>query len=74
MALRNFKYYTHSQSFHEYWEDSFLIDQLKLEEDGWTEEQIEELGRKIGEPFYEVTHECTLDDETGEVTLISSRL
>ena len=73
MAIRPFKYYTHSESFHEYWEASFLIDQFKFTEDGWSEEQIEELRLKIGEPFYEVTLECTLDDETGEVKILSAK-
>lgn len=72
MAIRPFKYHMHDSSFHEVWDDPYLTDQLKLEEEGWTEEEIEALAQKIGKPFYEVTLQCELDDETGEVKIVSA--
>jgi hypothetical protein len=31
-----------------------------------------ELAQKVGRPFYEVELECTLDTETGHVTIVSA--
>lgn len=60
---------------HEEWEEGMpdnLISQLRKV--GLTEEQIEELDQKAGRPFYEVTLDCTIDTDTGEVKLIEARL
>lgn len=65
MAKLPFTYYMHDESFYERVEDLFP---------GLTEAQQEDLAEKAGKPFYEVTLRCEIDDQTGEVTLISASL
>lgn len=59
-----FKHYLHDDGEDHYW-------QLK-EATGM--HLSPELLDKIGRPFYEVTLDCELDTETGEVTLIGAKL
>ena len=64
-----FKYYLHADG--EDWSDmvSELADDAGLDGD-----EAEALRQKVGRPFYEVTLECTLDTETGEVKLLKTSL
>jgi len=64
MALHEFKYYLHDDySGGERAEHISSQTGVEIEVDS-------ELYQKIGRPFYEVTLNCTLDDETGEVTIL----
>lgn len=65
MAVLPFTYYLHD------------ADSSALEE--WLQEQVpdltEEQARLVAEkrPFYEVTLECTLDTETGDVSIVGAK-
>lgn len=65
MTIRPFKYYLHD-GYNGYERAEFISEQtgVEIEVDG-------ELYDKMGRPFYEVKLNCTLDDETGEVTIVS---
>lgn len=62
MAVVPFTYYLHDESFHE------RLDTFE-EETGVHIEMDDELYQKMGRPFYEVKLNCTLDTETGDVTM-----
>lgn len=68
MALVPFKYYLHDN--YTYSERMAEISEqvgIDIDLDG-------ALATKIGNPFYEVTLDCLLNTETGEVTLVSASL
>lgn len=64
MTLHGFKYYLHD-SYNSFESLDWIARQTGLEID-------DELADKIGRPFYEVGLNCTLDDETGRVTIVSA--
>jgi len=66
MAKVPFKYYLHDSSFRESFEWVLKNQDLEVE-------MTEDLWQKIGRPFYEVTLQCELDTETGEVEILSAR-
>lgn len=62
-----FKYYLHDDaSRHEMAE--YLQPYFPEDRD------IEEIVELLGRPFYEVTLDCILDTETGEITLVKASL
>jgi hypothetical protein len=61
-----FKYYIHD-NYSSYELKEYLQDELDME-------ISEELVRKMDKPFYEVTLHCSLDTETGQVTLLEAQL
>lgn len=65
-----FKHYLHDSEDDFAWHLQNAIPELKELPDG----DFAALMQKIGRPFYEVTLECELDTETGEVTLLSTTL
>ncbi len=68
-----FKYYLRDRYSSSEFQEVVLEDQLGLD-DTKTKRQLDELMESIGRPFYEVTLECTLDTETGEVAVLSTSL
>lgn len=64
MAIVPFKYYLHDTASG--WERADYIKQQVPELEDMDHEDLSEL---IGRPFYEITLDCTLDTETGDVTM-----
>lgn len=62
-----FKYYLHD-GYEGSERESFIADQVGVSR------HDEAFWEKVGRPFYEVTLECTLDTETGEVELVRASL
>ena len=70
MTIHQFKYYLHDDCDSREREE-LIFGQIP-ELDMLSEEEKEELMEKIGRPFYEVGFNCTINDETGAVNIISS--
>lgn len=67
--LHKFKYYLHDD-YDRYETAEFIQNQIPTLSDV-DEDALVEL---IGRPFYEVTLNCTFDDSTGEVNVVSVKL
>lgn len=68
-----FNYWLHDDYTRGEFRDEILVNNLHLDA-MMSEEELDELMEKIGRPFYEVTLECELDTETGQITLLQFRL
>lgn len=66
--IHKFKYYLHDGYERDERAEYILgqIPELDMDE--------EQFGELIGQPFYEVTLHCQLDDVTGEVTVVAAEL
>lgn len=70
MALHRFKYYLHDD-YESYDRADYILGQLPELDEGTKDFVTMKLADS---PFYEVTFECELNDETGEITLVSAKL
>lgn len=64
MSKIPFKYYLHDQS-----QSDERLDYLQEQDPRFTEELVGDMGK----PFYEVLLQCEVDEETGEVTILSAQ-
>lgn len=75
-----FTYYLHDHYSRSEFQEVIIESQLDIHDDpnekdwGVYVPSVEDLMQNIGSPFYEVTLECELDTETGEVTVQTVKL
>jgi hypothetical protein len=74
MTAIPFKYYMHASSDGEQLEDALLESVAAISPDPDFDQgvYVADLIEKMGRPFYEVTLNCEVDSETGNVTILSA--